>query len=131
MKICTKCEIEKDEDEFHRHPATKDGLDPRCKECKSRLYLARSEDAFGESLRKYGLTLHEYTELIEAQGGVCLICRRNPEEMNRRFAVDHCHETGRIRGILCTACNSGLGMFGEDPDRLRRAIAYLEPSLTM
>lgn len=60
-------------------------------------------------------------EMSEAQGWSCLICNQVIE----RLYLDHCHETGRIRGMLCLHCNSGLGSFRDDPVRLQRAIEYL------
>lgn len=62
----------------------------------------------------------------EEQGGVCAICG-NPEtdKRNHRLAVDHCHETDKIRGLLCKSCNIGLGMFKDNTNNLTRAVAYL------
>jgi hypothetical protein len=58
-------------------------------------------------MRKYQLTAAEYDRLLEEQGGVCLVCRG--ENIDRRLAVDHCHETGAVRGLLCTGCNFAVG----------------------
>ena len=80
---------------------------------------------------KYGITLEEYDALFEAQGGVCAVCRR-PETaignggMPMRLAVDHDHVTGRVRGLLCQACNRAAGLFREDIAVMERAIEYLE-----
>jgi hypothetical protein len=71
--------------------------------------------------RRYGLSAAEYAARIEAQGGV--ICRRVPA---KSFHVDHDHRTKGLRALLCSQCNTGLGMFGENPGRLREAAAYLE-----
>lgn len=60
-------------------------------------------------------------EMVEAQGWTCLICK----EVTGRLYLDHCHETGKIRGMLCLHCNSGLGSFRDDPARLSAAIEYL------
>lgn len=80
-------------------------------------------------LRKYGLSLAEYNDLLEKQGGRCAICRR-PESggrgIVRKLAVDHCHRTGRTRALLCHRCNGALGMVGDDVDVLEAMIAYLE-----
>jgi len=73
--------------------------------------------------RKYGLTIEKYEAQVKAQDGKCSICGRIPE---KRLAVDHCHISGRIRGLLCYACNSAIGLMGDDPDMIRRASAYVE-----
>ena len=75
--------------------------------------------------RKFGLSLADYEALLEAQGGLCAICRC-PCPTGKRLAVDYDHETGAVRGLLCAACNRGIGMFSDDPDRLRAALTYLE-----
>lgn len=83
--------------------------------------------------KKYGITLERYEELRQSQGGGCAICGRT-EPIGRASAVvddvwlhvDHNHETGQVRGLLCTNCNHSLGGFGDDPAILRRAAAYLE-----
>lgn len=73
-------------------------------------------------LRKYGLTPVDYAALLAAQGGVCALCGST---QGRRLVVDHCHETGRVRGLLCTACNGALGKLGDTPEALLRVVAYL------
>ncbi len=70
---------------------------------------------------RYGLTEEEFKSLHEVQGGACAVCRR----ISKRLCIDHCHETGRIRGLLCYSCNSGLGQLGDDPELLERGVAYL------
>lgn len=76
---------------------------------------------------KYGITAEAFDALLAIQGGVCAVCRSDewPGKDNRPH-IDHCHATGRIRGILCGRCNTGLGQFGDDPARLRAAADYLE-----
>jgi hypothetical protein len=74
---------------------------------------------------RYGLSAAEYEALLARQGGRCAACRRKPKR-KRRLEVDHCHVTGRVRGLLCNRCNTMLGMGDDDPDRLRAGIAYLE-----
>ena len=75
--------------------------------------------------RTFGITTDDVDALIEKQGGVCAICGRAPTRL-ASWHVDHCHETGIVRGILCIDCNQGIGKFHEDPQRLRDAAAYLE-----
>ena len=64
-------------------------------------------------------------ELHARQGGKCAICGTQYVLGLKRLALDHCHETGRIRGLLCGSCNRGLGLFRDNPERLRKAIEYL------
>jgi hypothetical protein len=74
-------------------------------------------------LRCYGLSMEQYETLLAKQGGVCAICARPPAEPP---VVDHCHETGTVRGLLCRKCNFGLGLFGDDQSLLAAASAYLK-----
>lgn len=83
--------------------------------------------------RDYGLSLEDYDILFEFQGGGCGICGaptneryRKDGERFRSMCVDHDHETGQRRGLLCNRCNRALGLFGDDATVLRKAIAYLE-----
>lgn len=62
------------------------------------------------------------------QGGRCAICHLSEAENGKALALDHCHTTNRVRGLLCDLCNTGLGRFKDSPDALRRAITYLEAS---
>jgi hypothetical protein len=84
--------------------------------------------------KKFGIGLADYERIHKAQGGRCAICRQEPSPVapggSRRFThgelvVDHCHETGRVRGLLCDLCNKGLGQFGDSAERLRAALGYL------
>jgi hypothetical protein len=75
--------------------------------------------------QKYRLTIEQRDDMLAAQGGVCAICRRL-ETARRGWAVDHCHATGRVRGILCQACNLVLGHAEDDTKMLRSMIEYLE-----
>lgn len=97
--------------------------------------LYRQERARKNLLRKYGLNSEQYDAMHQAQGGVCAICGQ-PERIRMKIrgettvkttlSIDHCHETGVIRGLLCNSCNVGLGVFGDSPDVLRLAAQYLE-----
>lgn len=79
---------------------------------------------YGSALfRKLGITPADYYILAERQLWACKICSRIPEN---KLHVDHCHETGKIRGLLCGGCNVGLGHFSDDPERLANAIEYLK-----
>jgi hypothetical protein len=74
--------------------------------------------------RAYGISLEQYQEMVERQGGLCAICGGLPGKL--ALAVDHNHETGQVRDLLCPRCNVGMGMLLDDPDLLRAAAAYLE-----
>lgn len=75
-------------------------------------------------MRKYGLSLLQKEAMIVMQGG-CAICGREQPGMADRWAVDHDHLTGRVRGILCYDCNTAIGKLGDDPNTLEKAAAYL------
>ena len=75
---------------------------------------------------KFGISLGEYQAMHAAQNGKCKLCGRDERTRQRRLAVDHCHATLKIRGLLCHHCNTGLGNFMDDVELLRLAIAYLE-----
>lgn len=77
--------------------------------------------------QRYGVSEEQYAEMMERAGGVCEICGRVPSEVSKKGAcVDHCHDSGKVRGILCAPCNAGIGSLQDDPAVLRRAIEYLE-----
>lgn len=90
--------------------------------------------------RKFGITLGDYRALLIKQGGVCAICgnppavamgipsRRQGRMQNPRLVVDHNHETGAVRGLLCVTCNVGMGGLQDSVELLRNAIKYLEGS---
>jgi hypothetical protein len=69
----------------------------------------------------YGLTLEQFKAMAAAQDGRCAICQRT-----RKLTVDHCHKTGKIRGLLCGSCNRALGTFGDNADGVKRVLIYLE-----
>lgn len=77
-------------------------------------------------LRRFGLTEDDYLQMLEAQGGRCAICGTDTPGTAGVFAVDHDHTTGAVRGLLCRGCNIGIGNLGDDVERLRRAIEYLQ-----
>lgn len=74
-------------------------------------------------LKRYGITITDYEALLHKQNGKCAICGQKSKD--HTLAVDHCHRTRRVRGLLCSQCNQGLGRFKDKPELLRRAIAYL------
>lgn len=128
-KFCPKCKTPKPANDFHRNKYQFDGLKPWCKKCdlshKKTIYQSDSKrDAY--YIRNYGITLEQYRELELRQDYKCAICKEVPEH---NLAVDHCHETGEVRGLLCKACNVGIGNLGDSIERLQSAIEYLESSM--
>ncbi len=80
--------------------------------------------------RRYGITGEQYLAMLEARQGACAICKVVPTERHERYrqqlCIDHNHRTGAVRALLCDDCNRGLGVFGDDPARLRAALRYLK-----
>lgn len=89
------------------------------------------EKVRASALKKYGLTVEDYANLKNFQNGTCAICHKPETRRNTRtnklweLAVDHCHDTLEVRGILCSACNRGIGFFAHDPALLASAIFYI------
>lgn len=77
-------------------------------------------------VRKYGITMKERDEMVQAQDNKCMICRTDFDEIDHEPHVDHCHQSGDVRGILCKFCNTGLGQFKDDVELMKSAIKYLE-----
>lgn len=132
-KVCNKCGRELPLDAFWKATASPDGHIYHCKECGSILNKAakrNSIDRWKKHIReKFNLSEEEYTKLLERQNGVCAICGQ-PENSTfkgsiKRLAVDHDHETGRVRGLLCRRCNLGVGYFNDDKELLFKVIDYL------
>ncbi|MBV2355821.1 endonuclease VII domain-containing protein [Streptomyces sp. J2-1] len=114
-KWCRTCGEIKPHGDWHRNATASDGLATRCKACKA------VQGRQGHLQRKYGLTEAERNDLVASQMGLCCICLAAPAAQ-----VDHCHETGRVRGVLCFSCNAALGQFKDQPEVIRRAAAYVE-----
>lgn len=97
-------------------------------------YRAKNPEKFKSySFKKrFGVDYATYRLMAQAQGNVCAICAKpesavNPKSLEPRLlAIDHCHNTGKVRGLLCSKCNTGIGSLNDDVSRLRSAIAYLE-----
>lgn len=137
-KKCTKChqELPATRAFFYSHSTGKYGLRAACKACYLKtIREARNSDAYrkyqreykraynktthgqagirhADYRRKYGITIEDYDQLLNKQGGTCAICGIVPT--NKRLDVDHCHKTGMIRGLLCNICNMALGRFEVD-----------------
>jgi hypothetical protein len=95
-----------------------------------RRWRAKNPESVAATKRKnkYGLTANQFIALNEAQGGLCKLCSAFPTGRRKHLSVDHDHKTGKVRGLLCNNCNHGLGHFHDNPEILKKAIAYLAAS---
>lgn len=75
--------------------------------------------------KTYGIGIEDYYEMLESQGGGCKICGTEDTGRYKFFSVDHCHDTKKVRGLLCSDCNHGLGSFKDSPGLLDKAKEYL------
>jgi hypothetical protein len=115
----------KDENNERRRQKWRTDPDWRNKQ-KEEAAKRRSDPEFAEEIKiyqrewRYGMSHEQYIEMWDAQEGLCAICRFRID-----IVVDHCHTTGKVRGLLCRGCNAGLGHFEEKPERLAAAAEYL------
>lgn len=113
------------------HPDRRHAGRGMCEGCWTRSYRDRDRD--GDRVKRkdyqlratYGITLEQFNALFEAQGSACALCKKGVEAERDRH-VDHCHETGNIRGVLCFTCNKALGALGDTPESIRAALEYVE-----
>jgi hypothetical protein len=123
---CSSCGEFKQRQAFHKNASTKTGRANQCKPCfrLCQAGLRTPEYVRDKQLRRdFGISLDEYNQMVAACDGLCHLCGRPPGKYS--LAVDHCHDTGRIRGLLCTKCNTALGTLGDNEEGLLRALAYL------
>ena len=131
IKKCLECNELKPIEDFWKHSGRKDGRVERCKPCSRKLdkgrWHKRKDHQKNYVLEKtYGITLNEYQNLRTFQENKCAICGCEVMDVTgRELAVDHCHKSGKVRGLLCSNCNLGLGSFKDDPELLTKAIEYL------
>jgi len=111
--------------------AKRKAADPVMHESKMREQYEKSQIFFNvkvrrtAALKRYGLSVEQYDDILASQGGCCAICKATENKNGRSLFVDHCHDTGRVRGILCYKCNTGLGSFADSPDLIQKALSYL------
>lgn len=124
-KWCPDCGEVLPFESFGRNAASSTGRASYCKPCHNRRGRRSKELVGGERTyhlrRRYGITAEEADAMLEAQGGVCAICRVAPAAH-----VDHDHSTGAVRALLCFNCNGGLGQFRDDPAVLQAAVFYVQ-----
>lgn len=141
-RLCRRWEVLSN---FHKDLSKKDGFRHECKTCR----LKQAREYYNTAKRKefvsryiklnktrrrnntlrymYNLSIEDYEQMLFRQNGKCAICGKVEERKSSPFlCVDHCHKTGKIRGLLCHRCNSAIGKLNDDPELLRKAIVYLE-----
>jgi len=124
MKTCSKCKKDKELVEFDKTGMR--GYRANCKACRREQRKGCPTQRNGWYKRKYGITLEDYNKIFTEQKGCCKICNTHQVELKIRLAVDHCHTTGKVRGLLCDTCNRGLGYLKDSPELLNNAINYLK-----
>ena len=145
MKTCPKCKVKRTLDNFTKNKSTKDGLSSWCRQCnrnaqlqwqmnggskKKKVYadaahLKDPSKRKAKALRQnYGISLEEYNAMWEKQDEACAICKLK-ETAGKGFHMDHDHQTGKIRGILCHSCNLMLGNAKDNISTMKSAISYL------
>lgn len=83
------------------------------------------EKKHAQRVRKYGLTPEQMKAMLDAQGQACAVCGHTEKRHKLFPMIDHCHTTGKVRGILCSRCNMAIGLFRDSPELMRKAIEYL------
>lgn len=128
MKACTHCKVQKPLDDFHRATKAADGRASWCKPCANSIYRENRQRTYDPVDKKrwqlktrYGLNPYDLKQLIAKQEGLCALC---PASIVEKHHIDHCHNTGAVRGLLCHRCNIRLGGWDDLPWRAR-ALAYL------
>lgn len=139
FKTCSACSQTLSIAFFSKQASYKDGYRGQCRKCRSRYtadYLKRAERPQraskhvpekcreGHLRRKYGMTHAAYEAMLEHQRCECAICYTKHTNQ-KPLVIDHCHESGVVRGLLCSRCNRGLGMMGDNADGLHKALRYL------
>lgn len=124
-KVCSICQEKKNGHSYYLDSSTKDGLQTLCIDC------SRKNTARWQKEGKYGLSPGDYERMFVKQEGLCGICGTNNPGLNNKgkigdFCIDHNHDTKKVRGLLCYACNKGIGHLRDDPILLKKAVHWLE-----
>jgi ferredoxin-like protein FixX len=131
IKACTCCRHFFGKEFFYKERRNVDGLTSSCRKCRNKEAL-KWQQANPESKRnthlkaKFNITVKQFNEMLQLQNFCCAICMSPTPKGRGTFHVDHCHETGKIRGILCHDCNTGIGKLGDSLESIKKAVSYLE-----
>lgn len=146
IKICRNCKVEKPISEFYKEKGGKDGLRSACKDCRKKelnnwterkkknpgMYTQmKRRQRLKVIEKKLGVTEEMYNAMFKKQQGKCFICDRHQSELKRTLAVDHCHITNKIRGLLCGNCNTALGLVKENKQILKKMVSYLNKDIVL
>jgi len=134
-KKCTKCKIKKEVQHFPKNSAGHDGFHTTCKEChnlSSKKYRQENKEKVLLSVKaaklknRYGISQKEYNDMFVSQNGNCASCGDHQSILPRTLCVDHCHETGMVRGLLCDGCNLSLGRIKDSYEKLVLLANYIK-----
>jgi len=133
LKQCSKCNETKSLSEFYRDKGRKDGHEYQCKSCKSAYERQYAKtDKYKQKIRRarwreqnIDITYDKYKEMLALQDNKCAICHTEVNQFNKGMCVDHNHDTGKIRGLLCTDCNMGIGNLKDSIELIENALEYL------
>ena len=122
MKQCRSCGVQKPLTDFYKTRRT-------CKRCfadkANKKYHANKDIRRDQNMRRlYGISLDTYNEMFAEQEGCCACCGRHQTNFTRALSIDHDHETGEVRALLCTHCNTAYGSLNEDEERIRQLLRY-------
>ena len=154
-KTCLSCSESLPVTSYHKDKSRKSGLRETCKSCRCKhpegdlekqclacndtflvtSRFGKAQKYCGETCQKlhirYGISEYEYEDMLLSCNNKCMICGEQEKSKDKRtgktyaLAIDHCHEIGKVRGLLCAACNTGIGLFKDNVDQLKNAIDYL------
>lgn len=133
LKVCSSCKEHKQPEEYYKEKKAKDGLSYSCICCKKEQTAKyKQTDKYKEKVRRnlwkrqgIDITYEQYLKLFLEQEGACAICGSAVNQFNKGMCVDHNHTTGKVRGLLCTDCNRGIGSLKDDKELLQKALDYL------
>lgn len=128
-KTCSKCHKELGLEFFYKRKISKDGLRGNCKKCEKSYGNSWYEKGLWREAQlkaKYNLTTALLLKILEDQNNSCAICSKKLIYPDKNTHVDHDHNTGKVRGILCHTCNTGLGKLGDRIETLEKALNYLK-----